>query len=176
VTDADRQRFLLELEHHLGAVYNFARWLTGRGEEAEDVVHDAMARALSHWSQYSPGTQMKSWLFTIVRRTYYNRLRREKYEVSSAEYPENEELLPAEPTGGDPGRLPAGLVRRDLDAALSSLPEGQRTLVLLADMEELSLEEIAQIMEIPIGTVKSRLWRARKALRQKLIGYQVSRK
>ena len=167
-----RARFLRELETHVDGAYNFARWLTGGGDEAEDLVHDALARALAHWNQYTPGTQMKSWLFTIVRRTFLNRLRRGKYEVTSSEYPENEELLPAEGQGVDPTRLPTGLLRRDLDAALATLPEGQRSLVLLADLEELSLEEIAEIMEIPVGTVKSRLWRARHSLRQKLVGYE----
>jgi RNA polymerase sigma-70 factor (ECF subfamily) len=167
-----RARFLRELEAHVDAGYNFARWLTGGSDEAEDLVHDALARALAHWNQYTPGTQMKSWLFTIVRRTFLNRLRRGKYEVNSSEYPENEELLSAESQGVDLARLPTGLLRRDLDAALATLPEAQRSLVLLADLEELSLEEIAAIMEIPVGTVKSRLWRARHSLRKKLAGYE----
>jgi RNA polymerase sigma-70 factor (ECF subfamily) len=168
----NRTRFLRELETHVDGAYNFARWLTGGADDTEDLVHDALARALAHWTQYTPGTQMKSWLFTIVRRTFLNRLRRGKYEVTSSEYPENEELLPAESHGADPMRLPLGLMRRDLDAALATLPENQRSLVLLADLEELSLEEIAGVMEIPVGTVKSRLWRARQALRRKLIGYE----
>lgn len=176
MTVAGRERFVRELESHLDAAYNFARWLTSGSDEAEDVVHDAMARALSRWKQYTPGTQMRSWLLTIVRRTYLNRLRREKYEVTSSGYPENEEMIPAAASSNEPGRLPPGLMRRDIDAALSSLPEGQRSLILLADVEELKLEEIAEIMEIPIGTVKSRLWRARNSLRQKLIGYQVNTK
>ncbi|OGL58530.1 MAG: hypothetical protein A3J27_07885 [Candidatus Tectomicrobia bacterium RIFCSPLOWO2_12_FULL_69_37] len=160
------------METHVDGAYNFARWLTGGSDEAEDLVHDALARALAHWNQYTPGTQMKSWLFTIVRRTFLNRLRRGKYEVNSSEYPENEELLTMESQGADPMRLPIGLLRRDLDAALGTLPEAQRSLVLLADLEELSLEEIAGVMEIPVGTVKSRLWRARHLLRQKLAGYE----
>lgn len=167
----NRESFLREMEAHIDGAYNFARWLTGGGDEAEDLVHDALARALAHWNQYTPGTQMKSWLFTILRRTFLNRLRRGKYEVTSSEYPESEELLPIEPRGGDPARLPPGLLRKDLNAALASLSEAQRLLVLLADLEELSLEEIAKVMEVPVGTVKSRLWRARQALRKKLAGY-----
>ena len=167
----NRESFLREMEAHIDGAYNFARWLTRGGDEAEDLVHDALARALAHWNQYTPGTQMKSWLFTILRRIFLNRLRRGKYEVTSFEYPENEDMLPIEPRGG-PARLPPGLLRKDLDAALTSLPEAQRSLVLLADLEELSLEEIAEVMEVPIGTVKSRLWRARRALRQKLAGYE----
>lgn len=164
-----QKKFICELEEHFSSLYNFTRWLTGGSEEAEDIVHDALLRAMAHWDQYTPGTSMKSWLFTITRRTFLNRLRRANIEVTSSEYPEKEELLPPQP---NPKRLPAGLVRRDIDAALASLPEEQRSLILLADVEELSLQEIADIMEIPLGTVKSRLWRVRRRLRDKLIDYE----
>ena len=169
-----RDRFIEELQLHFDSLYSYAWWMTRGSDEAEDIVHDAVSRAISRWAQYSPGTSMKAWLFTILRRTYFNRLRRGKIEVTSAKYPEREDRLPVQPGDRDPGRLPAFLLRRDIDAALAALAEEQRSLILLADVEELSLREIAELEEIPLGTVKSRLWRARNELRRILGDYEGS--
>ncbi|MEE9276243.1 MAG: RNA polymerase sigma factor [bacterium] len=168
----EREDFLEELQRHLDALYSYAWWMTGGNEEAEDIVHDAVARAIANWEQFAPGTSMKAWLFTILRRTHLNRLRRSKIEVTSAGYPEKDELLPADPKSANPGRLPARLVGRDIDAALAALSGDQRSIVLLADVEGLTLREIAEIEDIPVGTVKSRLWRARSDLRAILKDYK----
>ncbi len=170
---SERDRFIEELQRHFDALYSYAWWMTRGSDEAEDIVHDAVSRAISRWAQYSPGTSMKAWLFTILRRTYFNRLRRARIEVTSAKYP-GEDRLPVQPGDRNPGRLPAFLLRRDIDAALAALAEEQRSLILLADVEELSLREIAELEEIPLGTVKSRLWRARNELRRILIDYEGS--
>ncbi len=172
MAEIGRTAFLQEMERHLDAAYNFARWLTEGSDEAEDIVHDALGRAINSWESFTPGTKMKSWLFIIVRRTYLNRLRRGKYEVTSSGFPESEAHLPAGPKEQEVERLPPGLVRRDLDAALKALPEDHRAIVLLADVEGASLQEIAEIMETPVGTVKSRLWRVRRQLREKLADYR----
>ena len=163
-----RDEFIAELQRHFDALYSYSRWITGGGEEAEDIVHDAVERAIGHWSQFAPGTSMKAWLFTILRRTHLNRIRRSKIEVTSANYPESDDLLPPGPGEGAPGRLPARLVRRDIDAAMSALSAEHRSMVLLADVEELTLREIAEIEDIPIGTVKSRLHRARNSFAQRI--------
>lgn len=169
---SEREGFLRELLPHLNSLYSFARWLTHDPDEAEDVVHDALSRALLNWRGYSPGTEIKTYLFTIIRRTYINRVRRGQYEITSAGYPEDDGNLPQEREGGEFADLPPELLRKDLNEALASLDIEQRSAVLLADVEGFSLEEIAEIMGIPIGTVKSRLWRARAALRKKLKGYR----
>lgn len=171
---SERNKFIEELQRHFDALYSYAWWMTRGSDEAEDIVHDAVSRAISRWAQYSPGTSMKAWLFTILRRTYFNRLRRAKIEVTSAGYPEREDRLPVRPGDTNPGRLPAFLLRRDIDEALAALAEEQRSLILLADVEELSLREIAELEEIPLGTVKSRLWRARNELRRILNDYEGS--
>ncbi len=169
---SDREAFLRELPRHFDALYSYARWLTGGGEEAEDIVHDAVARAIDNWSQFTSGTSMKAWLFTIVKRGHLNRLRRGKIEVTSAGYPENDDRMPAGEGVGNPGRLPARLLRRDIDAAVGEMSVEHRSIIILADVEELTLREIGEIEEIPIGTVKSRLWRARSELRARLMDYE----
>ncbi len=114
---------------------------------------------------------MKAWLFTILKRTHLNRLRRAKIEVTSERYPERDDLLSAGRREAAPGRLPARRVRRDIDAAVEGLSGEHRSIIILADIEELTLAEIAEIEDIPVGTVKSRLWRARSELRAKLMDY-----
>ena len=170
----EREQFLEELESHFDSLYSYARWITNGNEEAEDLVHDAVSRAITHWTQFEIRTSMKAWLFTILKRTYLNRIRRSKIEVNSSKYPESDDRLSPSAGRSDPRRLPANLIRRDIEAALSSLSEDQRSLIILADIEGLTLQEIAKVEEIPIGTVKSRLWRARNELRSMLMDYQES--
>lgn len=172
MASSEREAFLRELPRHFDVLYSYARWLTGGGEDAEDIVHDGVTRAIANWSQYTPGTSMKAWLFTIVKRGYLNRLRRGKIEVTSAGYPENDDRMPAAESAGRPGRLPAQLLRRDIDAALEKMSVEHRSIIILADVEELTLREIGEVEEIPIGTVKSRLWRARSELRARLMDYE----
>ena len=171
---SEQEKFIEELQLHFDSLYSYAWWITGGNEDAEDIVHDTVSRAIDHWEQFSAGTSMKAWLFTILKRTYFNRLRRSKIEVTSAKYPEREDRLPTQSKDRNPDRLPVGLVRRDIEAALSALSEEHRSVVVLADVEGLALREIAKIEDVPIGTVKSRLWRARYDLKCKLIDYEGS--
>ena len=170
----EREKFLEELELHFSSLYSLARWMTNGNEEAEDLVHDTVSRAITNWTQFEQRTSMRSWLFTILKRTYINRIRRSRFEVTSERYPEKDDLLPAHDEGTNPRRLPASLVRREIEAALSDLSEAQQSLIILADIEGLTLQEIAKVEEIPVGTVKSRLWRARNDLRSKLMDYKGS--
>ena len=167
-----REKFLEELELHFNSLYSYARWMTNGNEEAEDIVHDTVSRAIANWTQFELRTSMKAWLFTILKRVYLNRIRRAKIEVNSGRYPEKDDLLPSKEEERSPGRLPANLVRRDIEAAMSALPEAQQSLIIMADMEGLTLQEISEVEEIPVGTVKSRLWRARSELRLKLLDYK----
>jgi len=168
----DRESFLRALLPHLNSLYSFARWLTHDADEAEDIVHDALSRVFLNGKCNLSGGEIKTYLFTIIRRTYINRLRRGRYEATSADYPEDDGNLPAPSEVGSFSNLPPELVRRDLNEALETLPADSRSAVLLADVEGFSVDEIAQIMGIPTGTVKSKLWRAHQALRKKLKGYQ----
>lgn len=168
----DREQFYRDLLPHLASLYNFAHWLTRNRDEAEEIVHDAISSLVTKRNSYSPGTNLRAFLITVIRRVFINRLRRGRYEVTSAGFPEGDEILPTigNPEGIPP--LPEELVRRDINRAVGELSEEFRSIVILSDIEGFSLQEISEIMEIPIGTVKSRLWRARGILREKLMAYK----
>jgi RNA polymerase sigma-70 factor (ECF subfamily) len=155
---------------HLGAAYNLARWLMRNAEDAEDVVQEAMLRALTYFDSFR-GTNFRGWLLQIVRHTAYAslRLNRGVRIVSLDAAPGGAEAEAAVPELPDPGDDPetALLHERDrqlLDRLLERLPVELREVVVLRELQELSYKEIAQITEAPIGTVMSRLWRARGLL------------
>ncbi|MGH7037802.1 MAG: sigma-70 family RNA polymerase sigma factor [Stellaceae bacterium] len=153
---------------HLDAACNLARWIMGGVEDAEDVVQEAMVRALTYFPSFRKGSA-RAWLLQIVRNTAYSVLRTRR----------GVRLVPlAEETGEDddpgvalidPGDDPeVALIRvRDrelLDTLIERLPLGLRETLVMRELEELSYREIAEITDVPIGTVMSRLWRARRLL------------
>jgi RNA polymerase sigma-70 factor, ECF subfamily len=159
---------------HLDALYNLARWLIRDAIEAEDLVQETYLRAVRAAHQYQPGTNLRAWLFQILRNTFFTHYKRKGREPDVVD-PEILESMPhtsgtvrvdARMTGPPDGT--AGL---DLTAALNRLPEEYRSVVLLADLEDFSMGEIAAIMGCPVGTVKSRLFRARGMLKQLLHDY-----
>jgi len=155
---------------HLDAAHNLARWLVGDASLAEDVVQDAALRALGYFSSYRRG-DARAWLLRIVRNTAYDALTARRLQgttsLDSTE-PEREDEPPALQIP-DPADDPeAALSRRQslvrLDQALAALPLELRECLVLRELEELSYKEIGHITGVPIGTVMSRLWRARRAL------------
>jgi RNA polymerase sigma-70 factor (ECF subfamily) len=159
---------------HLDALYNLARWLTRDPAEAEDLVQEAYLRAIRAAHQFQPGTNLRAWLFQILRNTFFSLYKR---KARGPEVMDPAVLDGMAPSGGaarpddrlaGPADGTAGL---DLTAALNRLPEEYRTVVLLADLEEFSMGEIAAILECPVGTVKSRLFRARGILKELLRDY-----
>jgi RNA polymerase sigma-70 factor (ECF subfamily) len=153
---------------HLDAAYNLARWIMGNVEDAEDVVQEAMVRALTYFPSFR-GRNARAWLLQIVRNTAYSALsaRRGLRLVPFAGETGGDEDPGVEPA--DPGDDPeAALIRardrRQLDHLIERLPLGLRETLVMRELEELSYREIAQITGVPIGTVMSRLWRARRLL------------
>jgi RNA polymerase sigma factor (sigma-70 family) len=155
---------------HLNAAHNLARWLVGDATLAEDVVQDAALRALSYFGSYRGGDG-RAWLLRIVRNAAYGALaaRRRSGAASLEDVGltgdgESTAMQVTEPAD-DPE---AALVRREgfarLDQALAALPAELRECLVLRELEELSYKEVAHITGVPIGTVMSRLWRARQAL------------
>jgi RNA polymerase sigma-70 factor (ECF subfamily) len=137
--------------------------MTRNAHDAEDLVQDTLLRAYRAFHRYTPGTNIRAWLYTILYRARTDALRR------AGRTPQTVELTgegPPLPPSQD--RLASG--REDLERALASLPEAFRTAVILRDIEELSYQEIAQALDIPIGTVMSRIHRGRGLLRQALSG------
>ncbi len=158
----------------LDPLYRFARWLTGSDADARDLSQDTLLLALRSREQYTPGTNLRAWLFRIARNRYLDlRHRQRREQVSGSDAPEpGEQADDAVPFFGDQelGRV-QGLVRGDITRALAALPEPYRTAIVLADIDGWTWEEVAVILGVPIGTVQSRVFRGRRALRTLLKDY-----
>jgi RNA polymerase sigma-70 factor (ECF subfamily) len=139
----------------------YARALTGEAARADDLVQDTLERALAKWSLWRPGN-LRAWLFSIMHNVFVNQLR----SIRAIDYVEDPgELAPGVP----PAHEDAAMVR-DLERALAKLPTEQREVLLLIGLEELGYAEAAKALGIPVGTVMSRLSRARERLRALLRG------
>ncbi|MBV9653145.1 MAG: sigma-70 family RNA polymerase sigma factor [Acetobacteraceae bacterium] len=157
---------------HLDAAHNLARWLVADATLAEDIVQDAALRAFSYFSSYRGG-DAKAWLLRIVRNLAYTALdaRRRAGTTSlddgTTADGEDHPAMQVPDAADDPE---ASLARREgfarLDRALATLPADLRECLVLRELEELSYKEVAQVTGVPVGTVMSRLWRARQALMQ----------
>ncbi len=137
----------------------YARALVRDQSSADDLVQDALTRALSKSHLWQEGTDLRAWLFTILHNQYVNHVRRGVREGISVGLSETETRLTAGPS------QQARLQLRDLDRALARLPEEQRQVILLAGLEGMSYDEMAEVMDVPVGTIRSRLSRGRDALR-----------
>jgi RNA polymerase sigma-70 factor (ECF subfamily) len=144
-------------------LHTFARSLCRDGVRADDLVQEALARAFNNIERFKPGTNLKAWLFTIVRNEHYSQLRRRKFEAQGIDT----DLLPEPSVGPDhDGKLEL----RDLNRALASLSPGQRTALILVSVSGFSYEEAAAICGCAVGTIKSRVARSRETLLELLEG------
>ena len=148
---------------HFASLYNFACWLTQDRAAAEDLVQEAYMKALKGFSSYKQGTNFRAWIYRILRNTFLTTQAGLKAEVSL----DDDDDAPVEPkTSATPESiLLARAEQKTIQQALEELPLTFREVILLCDLEEMSYDEIAQTLSIPIGTVMSRLSRARKAMR-----------
>ena len=164
-TSADFERLVLP---HLDAAHNLARWLVRDVTIAEDVVQDAAMRALSYFGSYRGG-DARAWLLRIVRNTAYDALSaRKRIAAASLDHPglaDERRALQVPDDADDPEMALSGRERSaGLAVALAALPVELRECLVLHELEELSYKDIAHVTGVPIGTVMSRLWRARQAL------------
>ncbi len=153
---------------HFERLYNFACWLTQDRLEAEDLVQETYAKALKGFSSFQPGTNFRAWIYKILRNTFLTSRTGLKATATVPLDPEDEEeFLPS--VSETPESI---LLQRSdgqlLEQAMEQLPVAYREVLLLCEVEEMSYQEIAATLAIPIGTVMSRLSRARKALRDDL--------
>lgn len=179
--DAERD-FMERVFVHWDAMYRYAFRLAGTDAEAQDLVQDAMAKALKNFDRVRPDTNWRAWVFTIVRNAFVSRMRklgRESLTDDADRIASDERSLdrPAgsalDALGGDQ-RFREGFEDEVLQA-LQALPESQRTAVVLCDIEGLEYEEIAQVLDCPVGTVRSRIHHARKRLKAALADYARAR-
>jgi RNA polymerase sigma factor (sigma-70 family) len=163
--DADeRTRLERALLPHLGAAYNLARWLTGNDHDAEDAVQETYLRAMKSFGGFH-GTDGRAWLLTIVRNTCYTLLQRKAAHGMPAVF--DEAVHGVTPHDSGPAqRLERQEARQSARQAVEALPVELREVVVLRELEGLSYKEIAVAADIPIGTVMSRLARARERLQQ----------
>jgi RNA polymerase sigma-70 factor (ECF subfamily) len=142
---------------HIPALRRYARLLTGDGARADDLVQDTLERACIKWSLWQPGTSLKSWLFTLMHNLYLNQVRDRRHDDRHGSLDEGPE--PAhEPMAYAPDIM-------DLERALERLSPTLRTVLLLVTVEEYTYAEVADMLGVPIGTVMSRLHRAREQVR-----------
>jgi len=151
---------------HLDAAYTLARHLLRNEHDAEDVVQDAYLRAFRHFDGYRGG-DMRAWLLTIVRRTCYSWVRQHAADARATEF--DETVHEDSRTGNDPeAEMLRGALLEALDQAIERLPVEFREVVILRDVQGSSYAEIAEVVGIPVGTVMSRLSRARQRLQRAL--------
>ena len=168
--------FEKELIPHVDALHTFAFNLTYNEEEANDLVQETYLKAYKFIEGYQQGTNAKAWLFKILKNVYINQYRKRKRRPSSVDI-ESVNVYAEEETTSAPAYLDLrremfdDMMGDEVEMALNSLPDEFKTVILLCDVEGFSYEEIAKIIEVPIGTVRSRLFRARNMLKEKLRKY-----
>ena len=161
---------------HMDILYNYALRMTGSADDAKDLVQETFLKAFRFWDKYEKGTNIRAWLFRIMKNSYINRYRKETKEPDTVDYAEIQNFYNTiRSESSDQNDLQEkifdGLLEDDVARAIESLPEDFRTVVILSDIEGLSYEEIAEFVDCPVGTVRSRLNRGSKMLRVNLFGY-----
>ncbi len=151
---------------HLTDLFRVARWLVRNREEAEDLVQETFAQALKSFHRYERGTNCRAWLTQIMYHLNSNRRRK----LGRMKIVEDTEEMIAETIAFEP-EIPQKVTDEDVLTALERVPQNFREIVLLADVEEFAYREIAEMLQIPAGTVMSRLHRGRKLLRVELAGF-----
>ena len=170
------QEFEREAVPHMDALYNYAVKMTGDSDDASDLIQETYLKAFRFWDKFEKGTNCKAWLFRIMKNTFINTYRKTSKEPDKVDYEEIENFYEnIKPSSTDSAHLEKdiydNLLDDEMSAAISSLPEDFRTVIILCDIEGYTYDEIADFVDVPVGTVRSRLHRARKMLFTKLHKY-----
>ena len=180
ILNSDEQKLNQEFERqavpHMDALYNYAVKMTGDSDDASDLIQETYLKAFRFWEKFEQGTNCKAWLFRIMKNTFINTYRKNAKEPDKVDYEEIENFYEnIKPSSTDSAHLEKdiydSLLDDELSTAISSLPEDFRTVIILCDIEGYSYDEIADFVDVPVGTVRSRLHRARKMLFTKLHKY-----
>jgi len=174
------KEFEQEAIPHMDILYNYALRMTGNADDARDLLQETFLKAYRFWDKYEKGTNVRAWLFRIMKNTYINLYRKAVKEPDTVDYNDIQNfynVIRENSTDANDlqEKLFGHLLDDDVTKALESLPEEFRTVVILCDIEGLTYEEIAEFVECPVGTVRSRLHRGRKLLYAKLFEYAKKR-
>jgi RNA polymerase sigma-70 factor (ECF subfamily) len=181
---ADQATFQDDALQYSRQLYSAAMRMTRNPSDAEDLVQETYLKAYRAYHTFEAGTNLKAWLYRILTNTYINKYRKDSRRPSEVDLGDVEDLYlyrrigseaSAEASRTTEDRVLDGLVESDIKAAVEALPENFRMPVLLADLEGFSYKEIAEILDVPIGTVMSRLHRGRKAMQKALWEYAKQR-
>ncbi|MGO9659185.1 MAG: sigma-70 family RNA polymerase sigma factor [Acidimicrobiales bacterium] len=182
---AERAHFAEQAMGYMGSLYSAALRMTRNPSDAEDLVQETYLKAYRAFGTFQEGTNLKSWLYKILTNTFINSYRAKRRRPAETELDDVEDLYLYRRLGGNQasslGRSAEDLVldrftEAEVKGAVESLPEAFRIAVLLADVEGFSYKEIAEILEVPIGTVMSRLHRGRRALEKALASFAEERR
>ncbi|HTW88004.1 MAG TPA: sigma-70 family RNA polymerase sigma factor [Candidatus Binataceae bacterium] len=172
---ADRRKlFEREALPHLDALYAAAFRLARNADDANDLLQETILRAFRFFHQFTPGTNCRAWLLTIlynVFRNVYRRGTREQVAASAEEFErraDTDSIHPSAAPSNPEDIVLESVLDHEVEQALDALPEDFRTVLLMVDLEELSYQEVARVMELPVGTVKSRVSRGRASMRRQL--------
>jgi RNA polymerase sigma-70 factor (ECF subfamily) len=175
-TDVKHELFNQVMVPHMNLLYGYAMYLTSDRDEANDLLQETFLKAFRFFEKFEQGTNAKAWLYRIMRNTYINEYRKVRRAPDLVEY--DDQLSSYQMKQRDersPGDVPGEIFEDEIAIAISSLPEKFKSVIVLRDVEDLPYEEIAEALEIPVGTVRSRLHRARAILFDKLKGYAKER-
>jgi len=172
--------FEREAVPHMDALHNFALRLTGDEDDANDLLQETYLRAFRFFDKFEKGTNCKAWLFRIMKNSFINAYQKKKKTPVQLDYEEVEKYYEnVKPSNPDDAHLTSdtfeSLLDDEVSQAIAKLPEDFRTVIILTDIEGFTYEEVAEFVDCPIGTVRSRLHRARKMLYTELQGYAQER-
>lgn len=177
--DSEKEQLVIfdqEFMPHLDAMYNFAYKLTYDEDDANDLVQDTYMKAFRFINSFQKGTNAKAWLYRILKNSFINEYRKKSRQPGKVDYQEVENYYNSEDaqetiTVDLRVETLKDMMGDEMTLALNGLPVDFRTVIILCDLEGFTYEEMSKILDIPIGTVRSRLHRARNLLKEKLAGY-----